>query len=193
MPNVYLIAGPNGAGKTTFSREFLPQHVHCREFLNADLMAAGLSPFDPTTAAMRAGRLLLERIKELTQQGRDFGFETTLAGKSYARTLRRMRQQGYAVHLFFLWLPNVEMALARIAHRVSQGGHDVPEPVVRRRFAVGVRNLFQLYRPLVDTWTLFDNSELPPLRVASQEQGRVTVLEQRLYSEILSPIEGTAT
>ena len=189
MPTVYIIAGPNGAGKTTFATEFLPEFVQCREFLNADLIAAGLSPFAPEAAAMRAGRLLLTRIKELFAQGRDFGFETTLAGRTHMSLLREMKRRGYAIHLFFLWLPNVEMAVARVASRVREGGHSVPEPVIRRRFALGIRNFFRLYRPLLDSWMLFDNSKLPPRIIAQEEGGQFQVMQPELYQTILRDVE----
>ena len=133
-PTVYVIARPNGAGKTTFSAEFLPDFVNCREFLNADLIAAGLSPFAPETQNLRAGRLLLTRIKELTGAKQDFGFETTLSGRSYVRLLNEMKNDGYRILLFFLWLPSADLAVARVKNRVRQGGHNVPEPVIRRRF-----------------------------------------------------------
>lgn len=156
-PTVYVIAGPNGAGKTTFSSEFLPDFVNCREFLNADLIAAGLAPFAPETQNVRAGRLLLERIKELATDKRDFGFETTLSGRTYIRLLHQMQEQGYRVVLFFLWLPSADMSVVRVANRVRQGGHNVPEPDIRRRFRSGVRNLFQLY-------LRFKQVTVPPIR-----------------------------
>lgn len=165
-PRVYVIAGPNGAGKTTFSAEFLPDFVDCREFLNADLIAAGLAPFAPETQNLRAGRLLLTRIKELTKSRQDFGFETTLAGRGYIPKLEEMKNHGYRIMLFFLWLPSTELAVARVKNRVRQGGHDVPEPVIRRRFESGIRNLFQHYRSRVDSWWLYDASRLPPSVVA---------------------------
>ena len=136
-PTVYVIAGPNGAGKTTFAAEFLPDFVDCRQFLNADLIAAGLSPFAPETQNVKAGRLLLERIGELATAGEDFGFETTLSGRTYARLLTGLRRDGYRVALFFLWLPSADLAVLRVANRVRQGGHAVPEADVRRRFASG--------------------------------------------------------
>ena len=149
MPTAYVIAGPNGAGKTTFATEFLPDFVHCREFVNADLIAAGLSPFAPETQAMRAGRLSLTRIKELAEARRDFGFETTLAGRGYVNLLDGLRRSGYRVILFFLWLPSAEMAVARVANRVRQGGHNIPEATIRRRFEAGLRNFFRMYAPVV--------------------------------------------
>ena len=189
MPSVYIIAGPNGAGKTTFASEFLPEFVQCREFLNADLIAAGLSPFAPEAAAMRAGRLLLTRLKELSAQGQDFGFETTLSGRTYPSLLKNMKRRGYTIHLFYLWLPNVEMAVARVASRVREGGHPVPEPVIRRRFALGIRNFFRLYRPLLDSWLLLDNSKLPPRTIARQEGEQFQVMQPELYESILRNVE----
>ena len=141
-PTVYVIAGPNGAGKTTFATEFLPDFVNCREFLNADLIAAGLSPFAPETQDVRAGRLLLTRIKELTAAKETFGFETTLSGRGYIRLFEKMRINGYRIVVFYLWLPSADMAVARVKARVRQGGHNVPESVVRRRYGVGLRNFF---------------------------------------------------
>ena len=130
-PSLYVIAGPNGAGKTTFAKEFLPHYAKCENFVNADLIAQGLSPFSPAAAGIKAGRLLLKQIHEFAEQRADFAFETTLAGKTYVRFLRRLKQQGYVIHLFFLWIPTVEVALARIADRVRRGGHEIPEKVVR--------------------------------------------------------------
>lgn len=159
---IVIIAGPNGAGKTTFAREFLPNEAHCPNFVNADLIAAGLSPFAPELAAFKAGRLMLEAIAEHTRRGDSFAFETTLSGLTYAQMIPAWRADGYAVKLMFLALPDVEMALARVAARVAQGGHNVPEDVVRRRFAAG-RNHFNHYKQLVDSWQLYDNSDMPPV------------------------------
>lgn len=186
MPTAYVIAGPNGAGKTTFATEFLPDFVHCREFVNADLIAAGLSPFAPETQAMRAGRLLLTRIKELAEARRDFGFETTLAGQGYIKLLNGLRRSGYRVSLFFLWLPSAEMAVARVANRVRQGGHNILEATIRRRFEVGLRNVFRAYAPLMDAWHLYDGSELPPSAIASLAGGAVREQRPELYRMIQS-------
>ncbi len=184
MPTAYVIAGPNGAGKTTFATEFLPDFVHCREFVNADLIAAGLSPFAPETQAMRAGRLVLTRIKELAETRQDFGFETTLAGRGYARLIADLKSSGYHVVLFFLWLPSAEMAVVRVANRVRQGGHDIPETTIRRRFEAGLRNFFRLYAPLVSSWHLYDGSQLPPSRIASAADGTVQVHQPEPYRMI---------
>ena len=181
---VYVIAGPNGAGKTTFANEFLPDFVYCREFLNADLIAAGLSPFAPETQNVRAGRLLLTRIKELTAAKENFGFETTLAGRGYVRLFKKLRMIGYRIELFFLWLPSADMAVARVRARVRQGGHNVPEPVIRRRYGSGLRNFFRLYYPIAHIVWLLDGSEFPPKKIAREKEGRLQVFHSRLFERI---------
>ena len=183
-PNLYIIAGPNGAGKTTFAKEFLPHYAKCENFINADLIAQGLSPFFPDAAAMRAGRLLLEQIRLRASARSDFGFETTLSGVTYVSFLRRLKAQGYRIQLFFLWIPTVEMALARISDRVQRGGHDIPEKVVRRRFHKSIQNLFTRYRPLLDLWMLFDNSGAEPRLIAREEVGELRVVDQKLFTNI---------
>jgi predicted ABC-type ATPase len=187
-PTVYVIGGPNGAGKTTFAREFLPNFAGCLEFVNADLIAQGLSPFNPEAAAFRAGRLMLGEIRRLGQGKRDFAFETTLSGKSYVPILEGLKASGYAVHLFFLWLPEVELSVQRVALRVREGGHDIPDDVIRRRFDKGLRNLFEVYRPLLDSWVLFDNSTEEPRVIAREAGGSLEVLDRELFAR-LSPKE----
>ena len=155
---IVIIAGPNGAVKTTFAREFLPNEADCPIFVNADLIAAGLSPFLPDLAAVKAGRLMLREIHAYSRLGVSFAFETTLAGRTYARMIPGWQAEGYHVKLLFLALPSAEMAIARVAERVRQGGHDVPEAVIRRRFATGRTNFDNLYRGLVDSWALYDNA-----------------------------------
>jgi len=164
---IVIIAGPNGAGKTTFAREFLPQEADCPDFINVDLIAAGLSPFDPDRAALRAGRLMLQEIRRRVHAGESFAFETTLSGHNYARLIPRWRAAGYHVKLIFLSLPKADLAVARVAARAAQGGHNVPEEVVRRRFDAGLRNFENLYRKLVDTWVVYENSGPTPRPVAS--------------------------
>jgi len=159
---ILIVAGPNGAGKTTFAQEFLPKEADCLQFVNADLIAAGLSPFVPELAAVRAGRLMLQTIFSLANSGQGFAFETTLAGLSYLRHIRRWQVDGYHVTLFFLKLPSPEVAISRVAQRVRQGGHDVPEAVIRRRFAAGWKNFEERYRDVVDTWVLYDNTGEEP-------------------------------
>ena len=188
-PTVYVIAGPNGAGKTTFASEFLPDFVQCREFLNADFIAAGLSPFAPETQNDRAGRLLLERIGELSRARADFGFETTLSGRTYLKLLGDMKRNGYRIVLFFLWLPSADMAVARVENRVRQGGHNVPVDAIRRRYASGLRNLFRLYRLILDGWWLYDASHLPPKLIGSEEDKHLTVKQKKLFLRIEQAME----
>lgn len=154
---IIIIAGPNGAGKTTFAREFLPHEAGCPQFVNADLIAAGLSPFAPETAAIKAGRLMLQALEDYAARGESFAFETTLAGLGYARHIPLWQAAGYHVALFFLALPTAELAIARVAQRVRQGGHSIPEAVIRRRFAAGRVNFERVYRDLVDAWALYEN------------------------------------
>src|SRR6185436_15236925 len=161
MPNkqrIIIIAGPNGAGKTTFAREYLLKEANCPDFVNVDLIAAGLSPFDPDRAAIRAGRLMLSEIERRIRKGERFAFETTLSGHLYARWIPRWRKAGYLVKLIFLSLPNPEMAIARVKTRVDQGGHNVASIGVRRRFDSGLRNFRDVYKNLVDRWWWYDNS-----------------------------------
>jgi predicted ABC-type ATPase len=159
---IILIAGPNRAGKTTFARSFLPKEADCPRFMNADLIAAGLSPFSPETASIRAGRIMLHEIADCVKRGENFAFETTLSGLSYLAHIREWREQGYHITLFFLSLPHVEMAINRVTERVKQGGHSIPEAVIRRRFSAGWHNFVTYYKHAVDTWTYYDNSEGKP-------------------------------
>jgi predicted ABC-type ATPase len=159
---ILIIAGPNGAGKTTFARQFLPQEARCPVFVNADLIAAGLSPFEPEKVALRAGRLMARMIGELALAGESFGFETTLAGTGYARKIPLWQRRGYRVSLFYVALASPELAIARVAERVRQGGHNVPQDVIRRRFEASRRNFEIIYRSLVDAWSVYDNSGEEP-------------------------------
>ena len=166
---ILIIAGPNGAGKTTFATEFLPNEAVCPNFVNADLIAAGLSPFEPSSVAFRAGRLVLETIHSYVARGLSFTFETTLSGRSYARLIPLWRQQNYYVKLFFLQLPTPEMAISRVRQRVSQGGHDIPEAVIRRRYDLGWHNFKHIYCHLVDEVALYDNSGGAPVLLMKGE------------------------
>ena len=163
---ILVIAGPNGAGKTTFATEFLPREADCPLFVNADLLAAGLNPFGAGSVAIRAGRLMAKEIREHVRLGNSFAFETTLSGRGYARQIPSWQEMGYRVKLFFLRLPTPERAIRRVAQRVAEGGHDVSEHVIRRRFAAGLYNFEHLYRDLVDEWALYDNSGDEPELVA---------------------------
>jgi predicted ABC-type ATPase len=161
-PRCIVIAGPNGAGKTTFAREYLPKVAGLIQFVNADLIAEGLSPLDPPLAAMAAGRLLLGEINRLAAERADFAFESTLSGLSYARQLGSWKGMGYRIEIAYLRLSSSQLALRRIAARVRQGGHDVPREDVLRRFDRGWQNFLRVYRPLADVWTVYDNSGASP-------------------------------
>ena len=164
---IIIIAGPNGAGKTTFATEFLAREAGCPDFINADVIAAALPEADRWDAALRAGGVMLDGIRRRAEAGESFAFETTLAGRTYARAIPRWRAMGYHVRLIYLSLPTADMAVARVAARVAQGGHDVPEGVIRRRFAAGVRNLRRLYQGVVTSWVLYDNSGPSPRWIAA--------------------------
>ncbi len=164
-PRVIIIAGPNGAGKTTFAREFLPREAACPVFVNADLIAAGIAPFSPETAALRAGRLMLEELSHHFAARTSFAFETTLSGKGYARLIKEWQTAGYRVKIIFLKLASADEAVARVAQRVRQGGHNIPEAVIRRRFAAGLENFAKLYAPRVDSWALYDNAGPMPILI----------------------------
>jgi predicted ABC-type ATPase len=159
---IIVIAGPNGAGKTTFASEFLPHEAECPVFVNADLIAAGLAPFEPERAAFKAGRLMLSEIHANAHKGLSFAFETTLSGRSYARLIPEWQHMGYCVKLFFLQLDSPELAIARVRQRVKAGGHHIPEQVIRRRFEASLHNLDNLYKPLVDEWAVYDNTGVIP-------------------------------
>ena len=155
---IIIIAGPNGAGKTTFAREYLLKEANCPDFINVDLIAAGLSPFDPDRAAIQAGRIMLSEIERRVRKRDSFAFETTLSGRVYARLIPQWRIAGYHVRLIFLSLPTPETAIARVKTRVAQGGHNVSSKVIRRRFVSGSRNFQEFYVHLVDEWWWYDNS-----------------------------------
>ena len=165
-----IIAGPNGAGKTTFAREFLPCEAGCHVFINADYIAHGLSPFSPELAALKAGKVMLRELAGHVAHRRDIAIETTLSGKRYARLIPHWQVQGYAVKLIFLSLPSVELALARVAARVRQGGHAIPEQTVRRRFDTGRKHFENVYKPLVDAWAHYDNSGDQPVLLGEEER-----------------------
>lgn len=160
---IIIVAGPNGAGKTTFARSFLPAEAKLPRFINADLIAAGLAPFAPETAAIKAARLMLEEIDSCAKRGENFAFETTLSGIGYLRSIGKWRAAGYHVSLLFLSLPDADTAVARVALRVEQGGHFIPEPVIRRRFKKGLLNFNADYKQAVDDWALYDNTGAEPL------------------------------
>lgn len=158
-PILYIIAGCNGAGKTTASMSVLPAVLDCREFVNADEIAKGLSPFKPEEVAIEAGKLMLQRIDQLLDKSATFAIETTLATKSYQHLVERAIAAGYRVILLFFWLSSPEMAEMRVAQRVASGGHNIPKDIIRRRYWAGLQNLFEIFAPIVDRWSLYDNNE----------------------------------
>lgn len=166
MPNLYIIAGCNGAGKTTASFTILPEMLNCKEFVNADSIAAGLSPFNPESVAIEAGRLMLSRIHELMKAGVDFAFETTLATRSYVSLVKAAQSAGYKVTLLFIWIDSPATAMQRVAERVVKGGHDIPSEVIERRYYRGLFNLINLYIPICDTWMVVNNEAVTPEAVA---------------------------
>lgn len=173
IKRIIIIAGPNGAGKTTFAKEFLPNEADCLHFVNADLIAAGLSPFKPEVVAMQAGKLMLKAMDEHIRKQESFVFETTLAGKIYARKISQWQALGYHVSLLFLRLHNVEIAIDRVAERVKQGGHYIAEDVIKRRYLSGWINFQNLYAPLVNDWAVYDNSEEQTILIEwSEKHGR---------------------
>ena len=179
--NLYVIAGCNGAGKTTASFTVLPEMLDCREFVNADEIAAGLSPFNPEGVAIPAGRLMIERIIHLLKEGETFAFETTLSTRSYVKFIERAQAKGYFVTLLYFWLPTPEQAIERVATRVREGGHNIPSDVIRRRYANGIKNLTALYIPLCNYWAIYDNS-------SADEQIRIIALGGK---DITTHIEDT--
>ena len=165
MPEILILAGPNGAGKTTFAREFLVKEASCPRFINADLIAAGLNPFQPENAAIQAGRLMLETMRDAVSAGESFAFETTLSGRIYARMIPEWQELGYFVRLHFFRVSTLAKAIERVAQRVREGGHDVPEEVIRRRMKKGWRNFQETYRHMVDEWILYDSTTSSPVIV----------------------------
>lgn len=178
--NLYIISGCNGAGKTTASYTVLPEILDCREFVNADEIARGLSPFNSESMAIEAGRLMLKRIEELLEKEETFSIETTLATKSYINLVRRAQAKGYSVKVLFFWLNSPELALQRVAERVAKGGHNIPEPVIRRRYVAGIRNFFRLFMSEVDYWDIYDNSGYPRKQVACGGKNAQTIIYQEL-------------
>lgn len=188
--NLYIISGCNGAGKTTASYTVLPEILDCREFVNADEIARGLSPFNPESMAIEAGRLMLMRIEELLSHNETFSIETTLATRSYFNLVQRAQAKGYTVRLLFFWLNSPELALQRVSERVAKGGHNIPEPIVRRRYVAGINNLFQLFMNEVDYWTIYDNSEYPAVQVASGGKGdEVNIILEYTYNKIANYVK----
>jgi predicted ABC-type ATPase len=186
VPSLYIIAGPNGAGKTTFIKRFAPRELALLDFINADEIARGLSPFAPERALLEAGRLVLTRFRQFVADGRDFVLETTLSGKTYRNLFADARSVGYSIQLDFLMLPTVEHSQRRVARRVLSGGHNVPDADLRRRFAVSLRNLFTIYRPVLDYWRLHASSVGRPRLLAHGSAAALTVEDQPAFAKVIA-------
>ncbi|MDD2965727.1 MAG: zeta toxin family protein [Bacteroidales bacterium] len=186
MANLYIISGCNGAGKTTASYSVLPDMLNCKEFVNADEIAKGLSPFQPEKVAIEAGRIMLSRIKDLKNRNVDFAFETTLATKSYVHFIQNAQSKGYFVTLVYFWLNSPELAIERVKTRVISGGHNIPEEVIRRRYRVGIDNLSKLYLPICDYWLIINNSE-PPFQVIAEgfKNENIEINNKDIYHQII--------
>lgn len=182
--NVYIIAGPNGSGKTTFATTFLPEYARCGHFINADLIALGLSPFSPQQVAIKSGKLVLEQIKKYSKNGLDFGFETTMAGVTHLKHFKLLKEKGYKVCVFFLWIPSSQLAVERVKDRVAQGGHNVPTKDIKRRFERSISNFFKQYRLLTDKWILFDNAEAKPKIIARKNNSNTEIINRNLFESI---------
>ena len=181
---IYIISGCNGAGKTTASMTILPEFLDCQEFVNADMIASGLSPFQPENVAFEAGRIMLERIDFLMKTNQSFAIETTLATKSYKNKLLKAIENGYQIKLLFFWLPSYEMAIDRVAIRVSESGHNIPNDIIKRRYFRGIENLFNIYIPLCTTWLIFDNVNVPKLIAEKNNSGEIIVVNKLKWSLI---------
>jgi predicted ABC-type ATPase len=185
QPQVAVLGGINGAGKTTASQRILREALRIPLFTNADTIARGLNAFDPESEAMKAGRIMLEHLRELAAARRSFAFETTLAARTYARWLAEVKRGGYAVHLFYYWLRTADMAIARVADRVRSGGHHVPDDTIRRRYSRSVRNFLDLYRPAVTTWQVYDNSNGGSRLIAFSNGYFDTVLDPDVWDALI--------
>jgi predicted ABC-type ATPase len=188
--NLYVISGCNGAGKTTASFTILPEILECKEFVNADEIAKGLSPFQPENVAFEAGRIMLHRIKELLDSDKNFSFETTLATKSYKNKIVEAKQKGYNVILLFFWLESYELAIERVKTRVLEGGHNIPKDVIKRRYFNGINNLFTIYLEIVDQALIFDNSEGNHVLIAEKSLSEnIVIFEQEKFNLLLNYYE----
>jgi len=187
MPNIFAIAGPNGSGKTTTAMQLLPNFLGVIEYVNADEIAAGLSPFNPESVAIQAGKLAIYRLQTISDAGIDFAFETTLSSRFYVRFLSNCKEKGYRINLIYFWLDTPELAVARVRKRVESGGHNIPEEVIRRRYQRGQKNLIDLYLPLCDSWIIYNNTKSFPELVAfcnDREQSTPLIYQPQIWNQI---------
>lgn len=187
--NIYIIAGCNGAGKTTASYTILPEILNCKEFVNADEIAKGLSPFQPEKVAFESGRIMLERIDVLLNSDESFAFETTLSTKTYKQRLLKAKYLGFTIKLLFFWLPSIEMAINRVAIRVSEGGHNIPNDIIARRYKRGIENLFKIYLPLCDSFLILDNEEEPLVIAKGTINQKIEIMNEVKWNLINSTNE----
>ncbi len=185
QPTCYVIAGPNGAGKTTFALRYLPEITGCRKFINADLIADGLSPLDPSRVQLEAGKILLREIRLNVAKGEDFAFETTLSGRSYVRLLKKLHSKGWKIILFYLWIPSAEFSRQRVRQRVADGGHDIPDESISRRYQRTVSNFLNLFVPLCDEVICYNNAMAEPVPVFAEKDGERSVLDENRYRLIM--------
>ena len=191
MPHVIIISGSNGSGKSTAAPALLQDTVHINDFVNADVIAQGLSAFQPEKAAIQAGKIMLDRIKALANQGTNFAFETTLASRTFAAWIKKLKVSGYQFHLVFLWLKDVELAVYRVAERIRMGGHSVPEETIRRRYKAGLRNFFNLYIPIADSWQFYDNSDAERLTlIALKTQNKIKIEDENTWKYLTETYSG---
>lgn len=186
MANLYIIGGANGSGKTTVAKEILPYYLTVYEYVNADEIAKGLSPFRPENVAIQAGKLMLKRLAYLVKNNIDFAFESTLSGLNYVKFLEKCRRQNYQINLIYFWLENPQLAIQRVQQRVKSGGHNIPENIIIRRYYRGQKNLSKFYLPLSDTWIIYNNSQLPTTLVAEKTLSEPSIVyDERVYSQIM--------
>ena len=190
MKKLYIISGCNGAGKTTASYTILPEMLDCNEFVNADEIAKGLSPFNPDEVAIKAGRLMLTRIDELMEKGVDLAFETTLATRTYINTVKKAQEKGYLVTVLYFWLNSPELAVERVRIRVKEGGHNIPEKTIRRRYDLGISNMFNLYIPIADYWMFIDNSKTPFEILAEGQKEKEVVKNKMIWNKLKNKYYG---
>ena len=185
MPRLYIISGCNGAGKTTASYSLLPEMLNCKEFVNSDEFAKGLSPFDPSKASIQASRYMLMKIRHLLKRGQDFAIETTLATRTLLKTVKKAQSAGYTVTLLYFWLNSPDLAVERVRARVAAGGHDIPEDTIIRRYHTGIYYFFNLYAPICERWILADNSQIPFKVIAEGSKSElITVRNEETYQKI---------
>ncbi|MUG94262.1 AAA family ATPase [Scytonema sp. UIC 10036] len=185
MPSLYVIGGANGSGKTTVAMNLLPNFLECFEYVNADSIAVGLSPLNSESMAIEAGRLMIQRLRSLSESGSDFAFETTLAAKTFASFIANCRAKGYTINLIYFWLPSPDLAVERVARRIASGGHSIPEDVIRRRYERGRKNLVSLYLPLCDGWMVYDNSSSLPRLVGERIINQLPIIyENEIWNQI---------